>query len=65
MLQHPEFICWLGFPVWVWDGVTRNTRSLCLGRAMPCAMGELLTGQQGRIGIFGLSKQEWGLSKEK
>lgn len=45
-LQHPEFICWLGFPVWLWDGVTRNTRSLCLGRAMPRAMGVFLAGQE-------------------
>lgn len=19
VLQHPEFICWLGFPVWLWE----------------------------------------------
>lgn len=60
-MQHPGFICWLGLPVWLWDGVTRNTSSLCLGRAMPCAMAVFLTGQQGRIGISGLSKQEWEL----
>lgn len=35
VLQQAELICWFGFPVWLWDGVTRNTRSLCSGRAVP------------------------------
>lgn len=60
-MQNPEFLCWLGFPVWLWDGVTTNTRSLCSGRALPRAMGVSLKGQQGRFGIFGLGKQEWEL----
>lgn len=61
LLQDPEFLCWLGFPAWLWDGVTRNTRSLCSGRALPRARGVFLKGQQGRFGIFGLGKQEWEL----
>lgn len=61
VLQHPEVICWLGFPACLWDSVTTNTGSVCLGRAMLCAMGAFLKGQQGRFGVCGLGKQEWEL----
>lgn len=61
LLQHPEFLCWLGLPVWLWDSATRKSRALCWGRALPRAVGVFLKGQQGRFGVFGLGKQEWEL----